>query len=554
MALMHPGLTRLFTMRLRGLRRRMGRNLRTTKGKITFFVGIAVFALWLAPSLGVAMSGKMADPEKLENFFPLAMLGLTMLTVFTSAGDKAIYFSPAEVDFLFSGPFGRRQLLVFRLWVNAVQLLFNSLIFMIIFLRFGAHWYAAFVGAFVSLLFIQLLSMSLMLTGQMLAARAYTKFRKIMLLALLAGVGFALTKAMSAGTGNSFSEIVDHMRETRPLRWILLPLTPYAKAVAARSLYPDLFLWTGVAVAVDLALFGVVMLLDAEYRDGAVAVSERYYARLQRMRQSGVAATAKNKATWRLPRLPWLGGAGPIVWRQAINAGRNVGSLVGMLIFLGIFVGAPIVVKGKDFEGYWPTIGMGIFWVSIILSMSVRYDFRADLERLEWLKTSPIRPMAIAIGQLVIPVLVCTLIQTAALAAAASIKGQLLIVPAAVAFALPVNLLLLGVDNALFLLFPSKVVAFNPGDFQMFGKQLIMMMAKMLAALGCGVVAALVGLVVYVVACAVYEVESQALSSKALMPALAAGWVVVVLCSAAVIPVAAHIYNRFDVSLHMPAD
>ncbi len=46
---------------------------------------------------------------------PPALFAFTLLFVFTSAGEAAVYFTPAEVDFLFAAPFTRRELLYYKL-------------------------------------------------------------------------------------------------------------------------------------------------------------------------------------------------------------------------------------------------------------------------------------------------------------------------------------------------------------------------------------------------------------------------------------------------------
>ena len=53
-------------------------------------------------------------------FAPLALFGFTLLFVFTSAGEAAIYFTPAEVDLLFAAPFTRRELLIYKLAKTAL--------------------------------------------------------------------------------------------------------------------------------------------------------------------------------------------------------------------------------------------------------------------------------------------------------------------------------------------------------------------------------------------------------------------------------------------------
>ena len=57
-----------------------------------------------------------------------------LLFVFRPAGEKAIYFSPAEVDFLFPAPFHRRELLIYKLAKTLVGLVFMALIFSVSFL------------------------------------------------------------------------------------------------------------------------------------------------------------------------------------------------------------------------------------------------------------------------------------------------------------------------------------------------------------------------------------------------------------------------------------
>ena len=62
-------------------------------------------------------------------FAPLALFGFTLLFVFTSAGETAVYFTPAEVDLLFAAPFTRRELLIYKLAKTALALVFMSAFF-----------------------------------------------------------------------------------------------------------------------------------------------------------------------------------------------------------------------------------------------------------------------------------------------------------------------------------------------------------------------------------------------------------------------------------------
>ena len=46
---------------------------------------------------------------------PVVMLLYVVLSILTSLGERAIYFSPSDVDFLFPAPFSRRQILLYKI-------------------------------------------------------------------------------------------------------------------------------------------------------------------------------------------------------------------------------------------------------------------------------------------------------------------------------------------------------------------------------------------------------------------------------------------------------
>jgi hypothetical protein len=104
----------------------------------------------------------------------------------------------------------------------------------------------------------------------------------------------------------------------------------------------------------------------------------------------------------------------------------------------------------------------------------------------------------------------------------------------------PFNFLLFGLENLFFLLFPTRTLHASPGDFQSFGRQMVVMIAKMfLLGLSAGV-AALPGLLAYWL-------------SGWRWPAFALGsWLALVLQAIAVVPFVAWAYRRFDVSTDTP--
>ena len=88
--------------------RKTVRGARSKRGIALFALGLAVIVLWVAPAVALAMRGEKGDVNQFRALVPLGLLGMCMLSLMTSAGERAIYFSPGEVEFLFPGPFVRR--------------------------------------------------------------------------------------------------------------------------------------------------------------------------------------------------------------------------------------------------------------------------------------------------------------------------------------------------------------------------------------------------------------------------------------------------------------
>ncbi len=116
---------------------------------------------------------------------------------------------------------------------------------------------------------------------------------------------------------------------------------------------------------------------------------------------------------------------------------------------------------------------------------------------------------------------------------------QWLLVGAAVV--VPFNLLLIGLENVLFLLFPSRLLANTPGDFQAMGRGVLVMVAKILLLGIVGGVAFLAGFIVY------------GLSGESILLAVAAGWIVLADGAAVLVPVAGLVFMRIDISRDKPA-
>jgi hypothetical protein len=525
--------------------RRRGRNLRTVKGILLTVFGFLVFVPWLLSMLLAPRSPLTAEGlENAHRYGPLALLAYCLLSLTFTTGESVIPFSPAEVDLLFPGPFSRRQLLAYKLSFNFGMSLISALFF-VIFIRSPLRSVlAAYVGLVLTLAFLQLFGTALGLLANSIGVRAYSRGRKVVLGLAAAGVLGTLLYAGRDLPEMRPGELFAYLEHAPWFQALLTPLRWFIYTGTADGLGPDFFRWAGLSLAVDLGLAVVVFALDAHYLEGSAAAAERLYARLQQLRSGGAAAVSlriSGKPRLRLPALPWWGGAGPVAWRQLTTVLRSRGPLV-LFLFLLIAAAGPVVIRissRDDKAASFFVAGVGM--MTLFLNTLVAFDFRSDLDRMDVLKTLPIRPAALAVGQLIAPTVLVSALQWLMIAVLILVAPDGTAVYVGVALlAVPFNFFLFGLENLLFLLFPTRLVPTAPGDFQAVGRQLLLFLLKF------------VGFGIAAVTMLAAAIPTYILTGQNMLAALAAAGVALAGLAAGLVPLVALAFRQYDVTRDTP--
>jgi len=530
----------LLRLHFRGKIRHSLRGMRTPRGLVFLVLGLLVLSLWLGPALYRALRMPHAEPQMVRTIAPFAILGFCLSNLFTSFGDSAVPFTGAEVDFLFPGPFTRRALLGYKILKTALGTAFTTLILSILFLRYTTSWLACGVGIWLTIQFMQLFAIAVIMVGQTIGERAYSGTRRgiLVVAALLAIIAIGTTLA-ARPHGNSL-DFMMRVHATIAGRVLLAPFDVFAHTITAGG--ADLLKWGVPALLIDLLMVALVIGLDANYLETAATVSQRRYERRQRSRGGGVARLAgASGPRFRVIQLPRFGGAGPIAWRQLVGAVRSSRALLILLIVIGI-AGGTFILQHRDnsFSSVEKLLG-AVAWINMVLISMLKFDFRDELDRLDLLRSLPVRPIAVAAGELFTPVLVLTAMQATLLVAVSlCVKdGWKLALPIA-AFAVPFNVLWVGIENLLFLMFPLRSAGLIAGDMQLFGRQMVIFPCKFLLLLAALAVVAAVGTVGYI------------LGNQSWPAFGAVAWVALSLVALATIPVLGRAYGRFDPSMHTP--
>lgn len=540
---MNRALWLLLRLQMGGWLRYVGRGVQTLRGVLLVLIGLSAFVPWILTML--LAPGTSVTAGDLLRYGPALLMFYCVVNVVVSSHDRAIYFTPAEVQFLFSGPFGRREILAYKILLTILVSIPATLI-MGAFLRVRNGWMpATLLGLLLTSIFMSLFSMALGLLANTVGERLYSRGQRVVVavLLVLAAVIFFQT---GGHAGIDWQRLADDVFATQTWQVVTWPLRSFFEVMLARQLWPDLLSHLLVASSVVVVLFGVIFSLDARYEEAAAATSARVYARIQRLRGRAVnveAPVTARTVRWEVPTIPYLGGVGPIFWRQLTGALRGLGRLLWVLFVIGVVIAVPILSSGVSGtrEALVPVLVVLGSFLAVFLTAMVPFDFRGDIDRMASLKTLPIVPWRLALGQLLTPTFLLTLMQWLTLGFAMVLSPERMEVWLAVAAFVPVfSFVVMGLENLLFLLFPVRIMAATPGDFQAMGRNVLLSIGKMAGLSGVGMAAVLVGMLAFVVSGEVWVGG-------------VAGWMVFLVAGVVLVPLCGWAFTWFDVGRDTPA-
>jgi hypothetical protein len=538
-----PGaLLQLLRLQWRGFARRSLRGARTPRRMVMFALGALILLLYLGPSLFFSHRLPRSDPQRVRTAAPFALLGICVLTLITSAGDRAISFTPGEIDMLFPGPFTRRQLIVYKLAKSTFAAMLSALFLSVVLHRHARWWPACYLGVFLSLLFVQFFSINAVIITQTLGTRLRARVRLTVFIAALSAGVLVARQAFAARMPLSLEQMMRQVAASDIGHLLLMPFSFFGEAMTAPTV-SGLFYWGMPALVIDIALLGLLLMLDANYLEAASVASERRYAQLQRIRGgSFLSIGMSSSASWQVPHPPFLGGAGPIVWRQITGAARSSKGLLFLLLILAVGAAPLAYSTGRQTHQFVWTFATVAIWMTLLVSTMLKFDFRGDLDLMDTLKSLPLRPWALAAGQLLAPALLLSATHFCLLAVAVHlVPHHSIVFVCAAILVLPLDLLLFAVENLLFLLYPTRPAAASPGDFQILGRQALVLAGKMMAL-------TIVAAPPFAIALLVWIVTAKSAAAFTIVAAT-----LVVAEVIALIPLIGWAFVRFDPSIHTPA-
>jgi len=441
------------------------------------------------PALLMNVSGQVTDQigeqlgitrQTVSSILPLGFLGLSMLMALMSMGEKGIYFSPAEINFLFSGPFTRRQLLVYRIATNALGVLIGALFCSVPIAAYGSSWFPAFIGLVMTLQFISLLSMSTALTSQIISQNAYSIGRRIVMVVICTLMIAGLAEVFEPNGELHPLEIAIQFRHSTAGTIVTAPFAVFTDLIAASEVNLKFAGGLAVALGINALLLLITIRLDANYLETSVRVSEKLYQRLLQMQSGGsfFRTGRKGRAYKRiLPRLPRWSGVGPVAQAQLTTSIRSSGRMLITVAFIAVIATCTIAFSRPALFTHGvktaATIIGVMMYATLIASLSLPLGFRGDVDHIDWLKSLPITSRTVAAGEVLGPTLFMSLVNIAVFLPASLVVTPPWIMLVAAVCVPPAMLLLFAVDNLTFTLHPVRQKPTNPGDMQFVGLKMV---------------------------------------------------------------------------------
>ena len=467
----HPALTRLNHDRAVAAARKLAKAF-SNRRKIALTVLVVVMmALWAGNLVLGILFRSAADPQRIAAWIPLSLVMYTLFHIVKitfRTPDDPFAWTAAERQILLTAPVTRFQLIAYRLRSYGMAVLAKALCITLVLIPDLNFLPAGFVGIALGLAIVELSRLAMEIVANSLSAKQRMTARCVVLLSI-AGFVSMVTFSVNGPISVSASSMGNVPVELVKLYYgavLELIATPIGQFLTTP------WQWAGCVALADsvntrtvIALAGL-MTMTAVLATGVYELDrlvQRRQRRLDRQlwrsrslaAESNVAAQASAASRRRVPFR--FRGAGSIAWYQfrgAVHYRATVTFALALPIALCCF---PLLGESDSFSTLITMMAGVAFYSFLLLPHGLMLDFRRDVDQLAVWKSMPISPLAVAAGQLCIPVALMSIFQGIVLLIAASVSpvslgdaitGWVILIP--------VSVLIMALENIVFLLHPIR--------------------------------------------------------------------------------------------------
>ncbi len=402
------------------------------------FVALMSFLAFLFHYRHAEVFAQLTRPPSLFGGALLMLCG----SLYMGFRQRGLVFEPPDLEFLFTAPFTRRQIIIYRLLPNYLYTVAQSLVFLAIFSSHLKHPFL--VAACLTLLQIACfhISSAAAIYAGNIRDDSHYRLRWMML-----GV-FAFITVFYFRWGWDF-HVVPALANSAPAKLLFYPAVsvPDLALPSLASLWafdlgkPFAFftrdfwhaaLWLGLFTAVAAATLWALLKLKGDIFEASLANTSHAAEKRARLQQGQSLASSQPYSTrsFPLPSLPVFRGFGAIIWKNLVVAARCRRELTVAAVFTLIYTGFLVGLRwalhhAMDGGGDLPpsevrafdeSLVSLLFFLPFFLQRSFPFDFRRDGQHLVGFRTLPANPLALTLAELAVPTGLCLLFQAIGMA------------------------------------------------------------------------------------------------------------------------------------------
>ncbi|MEW4528226.1 hypothetical protein [Maioricimonas sp. JC845] len=468
---MSSALWKLLRFRLRGRLRRLGRCMSTPRRMAMSLFALSLAVIWLGNAVLAVFLRDAYSLEDFRKWIPIclgAYAGWHFIRVAWNRPARAFEWTPAEESLVCSGPFSARQQVCYRLAIIFSAAIFKALIASLMFLPEQPLWPVGFIGLLMALGYLEMLRVVAEVIAAGITDRHYRQLRFATLTAAALVAGIAVRMMLRSWPDGENGDLplvilllqgfISTLAEmaTSPVGQVLqLPFVTFREIIGAEHFSLALCGWILLGALHLVAATWLVLVLEQRLRLARIADEQRAClvdGAMQVRRSDDETATGGLS-----PVVHWRGPF-TLAWRQSLGARKHASGIVLALIAPGLLACLPLLRRMSPTATYYNVVGGLAFYSFLLLPAALKFDFRRDYERLLLLKSLPVRTSTIVLGQLMVPVAITWVFQLTVLAIVELVRPMppLTLVATALAF-IPLNIVIFGLDNLLFLLSPYRL-------------------------------------------------------------------------------------------------
>ncbi|QDT13293.1 hypothetical protein K239x_53110 [Planctomycetes bacterium K23_9] len=404
---------------------RLLQRLRSPRRLIATTLALVFFAIYIANGVFVLSARTPTDPARLQLWLSGGMVIYLLYHLVRCCWTSKVAdleMSRAEELWLGGGPVRRSSLALYHVNNIVVAAVMKTFLLAVVLACDVSHFSLLLIGVFSSLVVLEISRLVVQRGTAGLSKNSRNRLRWGVT-AIAGAVALQVIARVLAGTPigsptwkyliSGFSAIGD-VAASDTIQWLALPWISSARlAVTA-----DMQLMTFAQLAVSLLMIPVS--IAALVRVDAWSQAARHRREQERLQDRSFLANSdiRNQSTDqsfvlsdRVIRFANRFGSTVVrdalhlVARQSVSVNRYRGTIIFSFIVPTLLCLSPLAT-GQITEQWFYVVG-GIAMCTMLLAPpALRIDFRRDLRRMQLLRSLPVRPLSMVLGQLALPLLI----------------------------------------------------------------------------------------------------------------------------------------------------